>query len=169
MTTDHRITRTDTPGRPEYVVWLGDNDIGVIFDEGTREGSNRGRYATWSLKATGPNGSAGFYRTRSEAADAIRALYEPAAPVETVEVATQAPEPTRSYTVTYTGGDDPIVHATGCSHTTRDSAHGTLRTEIVTGDLTAVAAHVYEDFICEDDGDDPANWVTHLRVKNCAR
>ncbi|MEU0940128.1 hypothetical protein [Embleya sp. NPDC005971] len=150
-------------------VWLDGDIIGVVQDEGDHH-PHRGRFATWSNKAGAKDSGVGFHATIEAAAQAIRDLYEPPAPIEaTTEIApveTAAPAG-RSYTVTYTGAGEPIVHATGCSHVRRDSQYGTHRTVIVTGDLVAVAGHVYEDFI--EEGQDPADWIGDLQVKNCAR
>ena len=74
----------------------------------------------------------------------------------------------RSYTVIYTDSQGPVVHATGCSHNVRDSFQGVHQTEAIVGDLKAVAAQVFSDFI-DETGDDPEEYVVDLKVKPCAR
>ncbi|MFE1126808.1 hypothetical protein ACFW6R_09155 [Streptomyces albidoflavus] len=75
----------------------------------------------------------------------------------------------RTFTVIYTGGGNPIVHATGCAHNIRDSLQGVHRAVQVTGSLESVAAHVYADMIAEDETATGADFVADLAVKPCAR
>ncbi|MFF3312534.1 hypothetical protein [Streptomyces sp. NPDC002952] len=75
----------------------------------------------------------------------------------------------RSFKIIYTGGGEPIVHADGCSHNVRDSLQGAHTTETITGTLEDVAAHVFADFLAEDDTSTPGDFVTDLSVKPCAR
>jgi hypothetical protein len=81
-----------------------------------------------------------------------------------------APAPVgRTFTVIYTGGGEPIVHAAGCSHNVRDSFQGVHTTEQVTGSLEDVAAHVYADMIAEDEALTGEDFIADLTVKPCAR
>lgn len=156
------VTRDKHHRAPQYDVWIGQDHVGVIFDESDAD-MDREPMAAWSPKAGTKSGVVGFFGLIYEAAEAIRKLYEPA------EEAAEEPAPTgRPYTVIYTDGQGPVVHATGCAHNVRDSIGGAYRTEEIQGDLKAVAAKVFEDFI-EESGDDPEDFIADLAVKPCAR
>lgn len=156
------VTLDEFHRQPQHDVWIGQDHVGIVFDESFAK-MERAPFAAWSPKAGTKAGTVGFYGTKEEAAEAIRKLYEPAE--ETVE----EPAPTgRSYTVIYTDSQGPVVHATGCSHNVRDSIQGVHQTEDIVGDLKAVAASVFSDFI-EEAGDDPEAYIVDLKVKPCAR
>ncbi|MFE2486001.1 hypothetical protein ACFXGR_22425 [Streptomyces mirabilis] len=90
------------------------------------------------------------------------------APAEEPKTALAAPAG-RTFTVIYTGGGEPIVHAAGCSHNVRDSFQGVHTTEQVTGSLEDVAAYVYADMIDEDEALTGEDFISELTVKPCAR
>jgi hypothetical protein len=87
------------------------------------------------------------------------------------EIATRRLEPStapRTFTVIYTGVNEPIVHAAGCSHNVRDSLQGAHTTEDITGTLEDVGHHVYADML--DEGSmTPEDCQSYLIVKPCAR
>lgn len=92
----------------------------------------------------------------------------------TVEIRLATPDeiaehttPAVSYTVIYTGGGEPVVHRTGCSHNLRDSGQGVHRTQVITGSIDDVCREVFNDFITEDA--DPGTFYGDLNVKPCAR
>jgi hypothetical protein len=87
------------------------------------------------------------------------------------EIRARRPQPAgdvRTFTVIYTGVNEPIVHAAGCTHNLRDSLAGAHTTEDITGTLEDVGRQVYADML--DEGSmDPGDCVPNLRVKPCAR
>ncbi|MFG3228151.1 hypothetical protein ACGF07_25665 [Kitasatospora sp. NPDC048194] len=92
----------------------------------------------------------------------------------TVEIRQATPDeiaehstPALSYTVIYTGGGEPVVHRTGCSHNLRDSGRGAHRTQVIAGTIDDVCREVFSDFLSEDD--DPSDFYGDLNVKPCAR
>lgn len=72
-----------------------------------------------------------------------------------------------SYTVIFTGGGEPIVHRTGCTHNLRDTGHGAYPKKVINGSIADVCRDVFSDFLSEDD--DPGAFLGDLNVKPCAR
>lgn len=86
-----RIARASGSGMPAYVVLIGTECGGTIFDEQLYDGTSlpRGRFAAWSPLKNG--GQVGFFDTIEEAADAIVETWPaPDGPKGTTEPKAQA-------------------------------------------------------------------------------
>ncbi|MEU1592730.1 hypothetical protein ABZ468_07685 [Streptomyces sp. NPDC005708] len=82
------VTRDEfsAPSMPQHDVWIGQDHVGVIFDESAANLA-RGAFGAWSSKCRNRGGVVGFYATKEEAAQAIADLYAPA------EESTETPAP----------------------------------------------------------------------------
>lgn len=75
MATEFTITADELAPGTCWLIDLGPISCGTVTDEQTT--LNRGRYAAWSMKAGRADGIVGWYHTRDEAINAIKALYTP--------------------------------------------------------------------------------------------